>query len=86
MPTLALRGLWPGIHSGLGQVPPNHTLPTTNNPRTLALHQHELLAQNFQDVVQLATLKSWRATGLATTATAVRTPTAEQNLLRENKS
>ena len=45
VPTLALRDLWPGIHSGLGQVLLNQTLPTANNPRTLALHQHELLAQ-----------------------------------------
>ena len=35
----------PGIHSGLGQVPLNQTLPTANNPCTLALQWHELLAQ-----------------------------------------
>ena len=45
LPTLTLGGLWPGIHSGLGQVLLNQTLPTANNPRALALHQQELLAQ-----------------------------------------
>ena len=44
-----------------------------------SLYPNAPLARNCE-------LESWRATGLATTATAVRTSTAEWNLLRKNKS
>ena len=55
----------PGIHSGLGQVPLNQTLPTANNPCTLALHQHELLAQASETQRSLLCSIVWRNIFLA---------------------
>ena len=43
-------------------------------------------AQCLAALPPFSLLESWRATVLATTTTAVRTLTAEQSLLRENKS